>query len=154
MRRFLFAACCLTVLFNSSLRAQNKMRINHLAIFVTDMKQSREFYVKVLGLDSIPEPFHDNKHLWLDLGFGTSLHIIAGADKKIEHFLNNHLCLSTPDFASFKNILEQRKIAWYNAGGEKGKTTTRTDGVLQLWLQDPDGYWIEINNDKRTLGGK
>jgi lactoylglutathione lyase len=154
MRRVRFVTCCLFVILGSSLMAQNKMRINHLAIYVTDLKQSREFYVKVLGLDSIPEPFHDGKHLWLDLGFGASLHIIAGADKKIEHFLNNHMCLSTRDFTAFKNILEQRKIAYHNAGGEKGKITTRTDGVLQLWLQDPDGYWIEINNDKRTLGVK
>ena len=31
--------------------------------------------------------------------------------------------------------------------GEKMKVTTRVDGVKQLYFVDPDGYWIEINND-------
>ncbi len=26
--------------------------------------------------------------------------------------------------------------------------TTRVDNVKQIWLQDPDGYWIEINDAK------
>lgn len=134
--------------------AQNKIRINHLAIFVKELKQSREFYTKIIGLDTIAEPFHDGKHTWLDMGFGTSLHIIEGADKPKEYFQNNHLCLSTTNFADFKKKLEQNKITWYNAGGEKGKITTRVDGVSQVWIQDPDGYWLEINDDKRTLGGK
>ncbi|HTH56072.1 MAG TPA: VOC family protein [Cyclobacteriaceae bacterium] len=127
------------------------MRANHLAIFVTDLKQSSTFYREVVGLDSIPEPFHDGKHVWLDLGFGTSLHIISGAQKKIQYFQNNHICLSTDNLDQFKTTLTQKKVTWYNAGGEKGKTTTRTDGVSQVWIQDPDGYWLEINNDKRTL---
>jgi lactoylglutathione lyase len=134
----------------STMFAQNKlpMRINHLALFVQDIKASREFYTQVLGLDSIPEPFHDGKHLWLSMGAGSSLHIIAGAPVKKEYYLNNHLCLSTTHVDDFKKILEKRGIMWYNASGEKGKTTTRVDGVQQVWLQDPDGYWIEINNDK------
>jgi lactoylglutathione lyase len=79
----------LAMFLGSEAVAQSKMRINHLAIFVKDMKQSREFYTRVLGLDTIPEPFHDGKHAWLDLGFGTSLHIIQGANKSKEYFQNN-----------------------------------------------------------------
>jgi lactoylglutathione lyase len=30
----------------------------------------------------------------------------------------------------------------------KQTTTTRVDGVQQIWLQDPDGYWVEINDAK------
>jgi len=26
--------------------------------------------------------------------------------------------------------------------------TTRPDGVHQIWFQDPDGYWLEINDVK------
>lgn len=130
------------------------MKMNHLAIYVTDLAQSSNFYMQVLGLDSIPEPFHDHKHVWLDLGFGTSLHIISGAENKKEYFQHNHICLSTDNLDRFKNTLLQKKITWYNNAGEKGKTITRPDGVQQIWIQDPDGYWLEINNDKRTLTNK
>src|SRR5207244_1218862 len=126
----------------------------HLAIYVTDLKQSREFYTQVIGLDTIPEPFHDGKHTWLSMGMGTSLHIIAGSDKRKEYFQNNHLCLSIPNMDDFKKLLEQKKIVWFNAVGEKGKTTTRVDGIMQVWIQDPDGYWIEMNNDMKAFAKK
>jgi len=134
--------------------AQTKpvMKINHLAVYVTDLKVSSNFYRQGLGLDSIPAPFHDGKHVWLDLGFGASLHIISGASEKKQYFQNNHICLSTDNLDQFKSTLAQKKMTWYNAGGEKGKTTTRQDGISQIWIQDPDGYWLEINNDRRTLG--
>lgn len=138
------------LILNIALSAQSKlpMRVNHLAIFVKDIKQSRVFYTQVLGLDSISEPFHDGLHLWLNMGGGASIHVIGGAPERKEYFLNNHLCLSTSSVEDFKKILEKHNIVWYNAGKEKGKTTTRVDGVKQIWIQDPDGYWLEINDAK------
>lgn len=137
-------------LFTISVTAQSKlpMRVNHHAIYVKDIKQSRVFYTQVLGLDSIPEPFHDGLHLWLNMGGGASIHVIGGAPERKEYFLNNHLCLSTSSVEDFKKVLEKRGIAWYNSAKEKGKTTTRVDGVKQVWIQDPDGYWLEINDAK------
>jgi len=90
------AVLCL-LLLSIGLSAQSKlpMRVNHHAIYVKDIKQSRVFYRQVLGLDSIPEPFHDGLHLWLDMGGGASIHVIGRAPERKEYFLNNHLCLST-----------------------------------------------------------
>lgn len=144
----LFIVFCLALCVQVSAQSRLPMRINHLAIYVKDIKQSRVFYTQVLGLDSIPEPFHDGLHLWLNMGGGASIHVIGGAPERKEYFLNNHLCLSTTSVEDFKKILEKRGIAWYNAAGQKGKTTTRVDGVKQIWVQDPDGYWLEINDAK------
>ena len=143
------AVLCL-LLLSIGLSAQSKlpMRVNHHAIYVKDIKQSRVFYTQVLGLDSIPEPFHDGLHLWLDMGGGASIHVIGRAPERKEYFLNNHLCLSTSSVEDFKKILEKHGIVWYNAAKEMGKTTTRVDGVKQVWIQDPDGYWLEINDAK------
>jgi lactoylglutathione lyase len=124
-----------------------KFRINHIAIYVMDLQRSKDFYMGLLHLDSIPEPFHDNKHAWLNLGGGASLHIIEGADQAKQYFQNNHLCLSTNNFNDFKASVEAKELTYYNAAGEKGKTTHRIDGFNQLWIQDPDGYWVEINNN-------
>ena len=136
---------------SSSLLAQGKpsMKFNHLAIFVTDLQQSRKFYTQVIGLDSIPEPFHDGMHLWLNIGSGGSIHVIAGAKEKREYFPGNHICLSTSNMNEFKERLKKNKIEWTNYQGQKGMTTTRPDGILQIWIQDPDGYNIEINNDNK-----
>jgi len=40
-----------------------KVHINHTAIFVMDMEKTGNFYSKIIGLDSVAEPFHDRKHI-------------------------------------------------------------------------------------------
>jgi lactoylglutathione lyase len=51
---------------------------------------------------------------------------------------------SVPDFVE---RLKQSNIAWEDWPGGKGTITTRPDGVKQIYFQDPDGYWIEVNDD-------
>ena len=123
-------------------------KINHAAVFVTDLKRSGEFYTQILNLDTIPEPFHDNRHIWLSIGNGVQLHIIQGADKEREYFQNNHLCFSTSDVVGFSKKLDEKNINWFNAGGKPKVITNRIDGVHQVFLKDPDGYWIEVNDAK------
>ena len=38
--------------------------LNHIAVYVKDLKVSTAFYSNVIGIDTIPEPFHDGKHTW------------------------------------------------------------------------------------------
>ena len=40
------------------------------------------------------------------------------------------------------------QVRYVNFKGEERKMTTRPDGVKQVYFQDPDGYWIEVNDDK------
>jgi lactoylglutathione lyase len=70
---------------NGTMAQKTNAHINHLAIFVVDLKKSSSFYSDIIGLDTIPEPFHDNKHTWMKIGPGSSLHIIEGAEAKIQH---------------------------------------------------------------------
>jgi lactoylglutathione lyase len=125
-----------------------KPHLNHTAIFVKDLKASKSFYENIIGLDTIPEPFHDGKHAWFAIGAGISLHIIQGADKKKEYYKNQHTCFSVPSVEAFATILANNKLNWEDVKGTKNSITTRIDGVKQLWVQDPDGYWVEINDAK------
>ena len=127
--------------------AQGKPRLNHLAVYVKDLATSAGFYAETIGLDSIPEPFHDGKHAWFSLGGGAQLHVISGASQPIEKNKNNHLCFSVPSIENFIAKLNKARIPFENWLGEKGQITLRPDGKKQIWFQDPDGYWIEINND-------
>ena len=43
-----------------------------------DLGKSSQFYRQVLQLDTIPNPFNDAIHLWLNIGGGASLHLIEG----------------------------------------------------------------------------
>jgi lactoylglutathione lyase len=124
------------------------VRINHTAIYVMDLKTSKSFYENILGLDTIPEPFHDGKHAWFRIGPGASMHIIEGASAKKEYYKNQHTCFSVSSVETFTTILKKNNIGWEDVGGKKNALTTRIDGVKQIWLQDPDGYWLEINDAK------
>ena len=128
--------------------AQKKPRINHIALYVMDLKTSTHFYQQVIGLDTIPEPFHDGRHTWFSLGTPGHLHIISGAAAKTPHDKNTHLCFSVPSINEFIANLKKHKVEFENWAGEKHTVTNRVDGVKQIYFTDPDGYWIEINDDK------
>lgn len=121
-------------------------RFNHVAIFVKDLKVTRAFYENIVGLDTIPEPFHDGKHTWYSLGPGISLHVIEGAIEKKSYYKNQHTCLSVSSVETFVGVLRKNNIVFEDLKGTKNAISSRVDGVKQIWLQDPDGYWIEIND--------
>jgi lactoylglutathione lyase len=123
-------------------------RLNHIAVYVVDLKLSTTFYKDIIGLDTIPEPFHDGRHTWFSVGIKSHLHIISGAKGKTEHEKNSHLCFSVPSVADFIKVLEKNNVEYENWAGQKNTVTNRVDGVKQIYFKDPDGYWIEINDAK------
>ena len=123
-----------------------KARLNHIALYVLDLKKSSDFYSQIVGLDTIPEPFHDGRHTWFSVGPKSHLHIISGAAQKQEHDKNSHLCFSVASVPDFINILNKNNISFENWVGEKNTFTNRVDGVKQIYFRDPDGYWVEIND--------
>lgn len=138
---------CMALLFVSSIAiAQNKPRLNHIALYVMDLQKSTSFYKNVVGLDTIPEPFHDGRHTWFSIGPVGHLHIISGAAAKTPHDKNAHLCFSVASVNDFITNLKKNGVEFENWAGEKNTVTNRVDGVKQLYFRDPDGYWIEIND--------
>jgi lactoylglutathione lyase len=123
-------------------------RINHLAFYVIDLKTSTDFYEKIIGLPAIPEPFHDGRHAWFSIGPQTHLHIISGAAAKLPKEKRNHLCFTVTSVADFIVRLDGHKIPYEDLAGKKSAVTTRPDGVKQIYFQDPDDNWIEINDAK------
>jgi len=153
-KKYMCLLLILFCLFSTSSFAQAKpnrpkARLNHLAIFVVDVHTSASFYSELFSFDTLPEPFHDNRHAWFSIGPGIALHIIQGAPEPKEYFLNNHMCFSVESTTAFIQQLRQKGITFYNAQGEKGNITTRVDGVQQVWIRDPDGYFIEINDARQ-----
>ena len=128
--------------------AQTTPRLNHIAFYVLDLKVSTDFYHNVVGLDTIPEPFHDSHHTWFSIGPKSHLHIISGAKVDLPKEKNTHLCFSVPSVDAFIVRLKEHNIAYENWAGEKMTVTNRVDGVKQIYFQDPDGYWLEINDAK------
>lgn len=146
-----FLCFLLLIGFQSQTHAQNnkpKATIDHVALFVVDLQKEQAFYRDILQLDSLAEPFHDQKHAWFSIGNGIAMHIIQGAQAPKEYFKNNHLCFSVESLTDFTNRLLNQKLAFEDVNGKQNAITTRIDGVHQIWLKDPEGYWIEVNDAK------
>lgn len=122
------------------------IRINHIALYVYNLKKSKTFYEEVLHLKRLDEPFKDGLHEWFSIGGGAQLHLIQGAKEIAEHVQNTHVCFSVASVEPFLANLKRMNISYFNAKGEPGIVTIRVDGVKQLYFKDPDGYWIEIND--------
>ncbi len=138
-----------TLLLVGMARAQKpRAQLNHVAIFVVDLQKTGTFYQDMFQLDTIPEPFHDGKHIWYSIAPGVAMHVIQGADKPKEYYQNNHICFSVPSLVVFVQKLKGLNKQWYDAKGTPGVITTRVDGVKQIWVTDPDGYWLEVNDAK------
>lgn len=146
--KYLIAGSLFLATSNCFSQNTSKAKINHTAVYVVNLEASRHFYQDIVGLDTIPEPFHDGKHAWFTTGPGIAMHVIQGAETKKEYYKNQHTCFSVASVKAFTDLLKRNNIMWENVNGTKQAITIRVDGVQQIWLQDPDGYWIEINDAK------
>ena len=148
MKKFPITVLVLLLLtFCQGIKAQTKSpRINHIAFSVLDLKRSTDFYTKILHLDTIPEPLHDGRHTWLAIGDISHLHLIQNPPPIVTPPKNTHLCFTIPSVDAFVAELKKANIAFEDWAGKAGSITLRVDGVKQIYFQDPDGYWIEIND--------
>src|SRR6202008_4111712 len=128
MKKILVIALVLAGSFPSQkLFSQQKAMLNHIAVYVVDLNTSSAFYKDIIGLDTIPEPFHDGKHTWFSIGVKSHLHVISGATTKTAHDKNAHLCFSVASVPEFVKVLVKNKVEYENWAGEKMTITTRVD---------------------------
>lgn len=133
------------LLFAMTTHAQ--IKVNHIAVHVSDLKKSMDFYQNVLSLKEIEEPFKDGLHAWYDIGGGAALHLIETPNIPKEVSKVNHLCFSIPDMGRFVENMNSKNYPFESWAGVKGEVTNRVDGIKQIYIRDPDGYWIEINDN-------
>lgn len=147
MKKLLLALfwCACTLAVAGQERSQ-KPALNHIAVYVVSLETSARFYREVVGLDTLPEPFHDGKHAWFRVGPLSHLHVISGAAMAQPKDKNQHLCFTVGSVEAFIAGLQKNKVPYEDWAGRAGAVTTRVDGVKQIYFKDPDGYWIEIND--------
>ena len=139
-------------LFTGILQAQEttsfNFTFNHLSLSVKNVDLSAEFFKNVLNLKEITNQTKIDGIRWLSIGNGKELHLISTSKEPVIINKAIHLALATPNFDSFITRLNNLKISYSDWPGTPGKINIRTDGVKQIYFQDPDGYWIEVNNVK------
>ena len=141
---------CLAISLAGLLHAQDtvtfKFSVNHLALSVKDVNRSADFYSKVLGLIEITNRSKIEGIRWFVLGDERELHLISVIKENVTINKALHLGLSTASFDNFVKRLDGLKIPYSDWPGKPNTVNIRADGIKQIFFQDPDGYWLEVNS--------
>ncbi len=116
---------------------------NHVALQVKDIAVSTKFYRDVMGLEPVAVPDSLKAiRSWFKLGADQQIHLLAGRDFDVKNDRNgSHFALFVTSIAAAEKYLTQHKMSFHKQ--------VRFDGAVQIYVADPDGYLIELNEVKR-----
>jgi lactoylglutathione lyase len=91
----------------------------------------------------MPAPFPIAR--WLVMGNGFALHIVGGRVQPLDQPRWIHFAVACTGMGEMIATLDAKHVAWSDIQG-RPQVQVSPDGVKQIFVQDPDGYWIEIND--------
>jgi lactoylglutathione lyase len=119
---------------------------NHVGLAVKDLKTSVTFYREIIGLAPLDVP--DNLlavRRWFKIAPGQELHLLLGREQPVANNDKNgaHFSLTIPaDSADgIEAFLKEKNVPYHRQ--------KRFDGAFQIYVTDPDGYVIELNEPKK-----
>ena len=125
--------------------------VDHVALHVADLDASAAFYSGVFGLQEIPAAAKGRR--WFSLGRGVALHLLGERSAPVADDRSVHIALTSDNLEPILQRLRERRIAWSDFAGYPGAVSAgRSDGVRQIFLRDPDGYWVEVNDALKNAG--
>ena len=121
-------------------------RIDHIALLVRDLDESARFYTEVIGIADVPNPMGGTTIRWFEIGNGQRIHMQAGDIAATHVEKQTHIALAAADFDAVLRRLREQGAAFSDMKGTPGAINVRPDGMRAVFLQDPNGYWLEIND--------
>jgi lactoylglutathione lyase len=119
---------------------------NHVGLAVKDLKTSVTFYREIIGLSPLNVP--DNMlaiRRWFSVAPGQELHLLLGRENPVANNDKNgaHFSLSIPTNSAdqIEAFLKEKNVPFHRQ--------KRFDGAFQIYVTDPDGYVIELNEPKK-----
>jgi len=122
-----------------------EIAFDHVAIYVADADRSVKFYHDVFGLRQVPAPVSFAR--WLKFENGTMIHIVAGRPAPVTNERWDRVAFTCKNMAAFIARLDAMGVPWSDLRGRaSAQVGIRGSQVSQIFVQDPDGYWIEVND--------
>ncbi len=128
-----------------------KMSIDHVSLLVRSLEASTKFYTETLGFTPIHNGTDQPNIRWFGIGGITALHITEAdfGDTRLKK--QTHFAVYTDNFDGFVADLRKRGVKFWSWAEKTGEVTGRPDGFKQIYLADPDGYCIEVNDHDREV---
>jgi lactoylglutathione lyase len=118
---------------------------NHVGLYVKDLRESAKFYREIIGLKPVDVP--DNLvaiRRWFQIAPNQQLHLLLGRNEPVTNNDKNggHFSLTIPKSSADKieAFLKEKNLPYVRQ--------KRFDGAYQIFITDPDGYVIELNEPK------
>jgi catechol 2,3-dioxygenase-like lactoylglutathione lyase family enzyme len=121
-------------------------RLDHIALLVRDLDETARFLTEVLQIKEVPDPMGGGHIRWFEFGNAQRFHIQAGDISRTHVEKRTHFALSAPDFEGVLEHFRTLGVAFSNMQGAVGEVNVRPDGMRAVFVQDPNGYWFEIND--------
>jgi len=118
---------------------------NHIAIMVNDLKETGTFYTDILLLEEIKITDSKVPNRWFKLNNGLEIHLVESRDELPKRTRNNHIALEVNNINILVEYLTEKNTPYFNWFGVVNEIQKRFDGVLQVYVKDPEENWIEIN---------
>jgi lactoylglutathione lyase len=115
-------------------------RINHVSLSAHDVAESVRFYTDVLGMTPVATPDFGFPVQWLALG-EVQLHVFEHTQREAP--ISHHVAIEVDDFASVLRTVRELGIEDRETFGHW--LYRLPDGAAQLYLRDPGGNLIEID---------
>lgn len=114
------------------------LELNHVALHVTDVARSSEFYERVLLLKPMARPAFKFPGAWFRLGTFQELHLIGERALPVHsNDRGTHFALRIDDMDAWEAHLKAIGVSYL-------PRRTRPDGAWQIYVSDPDGHVIEL----------
>jgi catechol 2,3-dioxygenase-like lactoylglutathione lyase family enzyme len=117
--------------------------LQHINIHTADAEQSRDFYVRVIGLRVGDRPPLTSAGYWLYVRDQPVIHLIQiGAEERPQ------TGSGAIDHVAFRGIdIDKTRQALATAGVPYREVVVPRDKTVQLFVHDPNGVRIELNFD-------
>ena len=149
MRPLLFSSTLLTIslfIIHPAPAQTSKVNFDHMALYVRNLDSSMQFYTQLFHFDTLPHPQLERRYQWYMVGANSAFHMEEGLKDTVNTPFFTHFCFSVPSIDEFAKLLDEHGIRYYSGPDLKKGYRLRNDGVKQLFYQDPDKYWIEVND--------
>ena len=114
-------------------------QLNHVALHVEDVTRSVEFYgERSFPARTLARPAFDFPGAWFRLGDDQELHLIGDRRQPVHSgHRGTHVAFVVDDLDAWEVHLNEHEAT-------RLPRRTRPDGAQQVFVQDPDGHWIEL----------
>ena len=142
----LYLSSCGNCGSNCPCKIKESILFDHMALKCKDVKVSAAWYQKVFETVEIENKTGNQAITWVSLG-DAELHLTPFRDTlPVVPHKSHHIAIANHDIVGLTARLDAMGVTWESWSGTQHKIASRPDGVKQIYFQDPDGYWIEVND--------